>query len=160
MTDDTLLAERLALLVDAPSTPDWGDVTRRVRRARRRRTLTTALVVVGVLVVAAPAFGLGRYAIDWLSADPAPDRVQLDFAQLGVGAPKGMDPTDRPERCPQGDGGHPRRWARIPSGSRRRRAAASAKPGRGCGAAAARVTHPRRFPRRGARTCPAHGSSA
>ena len=92
MTDDTLLAERLALLVDAPSTPDWGDVTRRVRRARRRRTLTTALVVVGVLVVAAPAFGLGRYAIDWLSADPAPDRVQLDFAQLGVGAPKGMDP--------------------------------------------------------------------
>lgn len=92
MTDDTLLAERLAPLVDAPSAPDWGDVTRRVRRARRRRTLTTALVVVGVLVVAAPAFGLGRYAIDWLSADRAPDRVQLDFAQLGVGAPKGMDP--------------------------------------------------------------------
>ena len=43
MTDDTLLAERLAPLVDAPSAPDWGDVTRRVRRARRRRTLTTAL---------------------------------------------------------------------------------------------------------------------
>jgi hypothetical protein len=92
MTDDTLLAQRLALLVDAPDTPDWGDVTRRVRRARRRRTLTAALVVVGAVVVAAPGFGLGRYAIDWLSADPAPDRVQLDFAQLGVGAPKGMDP--------------------------------------------------------------------
>lgn len=92
MTDDALLAERLAPLVDAPSAPDWGDVTRRVRRARRRRALTTALVVVGAVVVAAPAFGLGRYAIDWLSADPAPARVQLDFAQLGVGAPKGMDP--------------------------------------------------------------------
>ncbi|HXQ87283.1 MAG TPA: hypothetical protein VN746_11455 [Gaiella sp.] len=92
MTEDTLLAERLAPLVDAPAAPDWGDVTRRVRRARRRRALTTALVVVAAVVVAAPAFGLGRYAIDWLSADPAPDRVQLDFAQLGVGAPKGMDP--------------------------------------------------------------------
>jgi len=97
MTDDTLLAERLALLVDAPGTPDWGDVTRRVRRVRRRRTLTAALAIVGAVIVAAPAFGLGRYAIDWLSADPAPHRVQLDFAQLGVGAPNGMDPAVVPD---------------------------------------------------------------
>jgi len=100
MTEDTLLAERLAPLVDAPAAPDWGDVTRRVRRARRRRALTTALVVVAAVVVAAPAFGLGRYAIDWLSADPAPDRVQLDFAQLGVGAPKGW--TRGSFRTPRG----------------------------------------------------------
>lgn len=92
MTDDTLLADRLSALVDAPGAGDWADVTRRVRRARRRRALTTALVVLGAVVVAAPAFGLGRFAIDWLSADPAPDRVQLEFAQLGVGAPEGMDP--------------------------------------------------------------------
>ena len=93
MTDDTLLAERLALLVDAPAAPDWGDVTRRVRRARRRRTLTTTLVVVAAVVVAAPvAFGLRRHVVDFLSADPAPDRVQLTFAHLEVGAPKGMAP--------------------------------------------------------------------
>jgi len=93
MTDDTLLAERLALLVDAPSAPDWGDVTRRVRRARRRRTLTTTLVVVAAAVVAAPvALGLHRLVVDFLSAEPAPERVQLTFARLDLGAPKGMAP--------------------------------------------------------------------
>ena len=91
MTDDTLPAERLAPLVDTQA-PDWGDVTRRVRRARRRRTLTTALVVVGVLVVAAPAFGLADRDRLAERRTSAPDRVQLDFAQLGVGAPKGVDP--------------------------------------------------------------------
>ena len=106
MTDDTLLAERLAPLVDAPSAPDWGDVTRRVRRARRRRTLTAALVVVGAVVVAAPAFGLGRYAIDWLSADPSarsrPTRLRRT---RGSGAPKGMDPGIVPQRRAEGNRG-------------------------------------------------------
>ena len=91
MTHDTLLAERLALLVDAPAAPDWGDVTRRVRRARRRRTLTTTLVVIAAAVVAAPvALGLHRLVVDFLSAEPAPERVQLTFARLDLGAPKGM----------------------------------------------------------------------
>lgn len=89
--NDTLLAERLAPLVDAAAAPDWGDVTRRVRRARRRRTLTTALVAVAVSVVAAPAaLGLHRLVLDFFSAEPAPERVQLTFARLDLGAPKGM----------------------------------------------------------------------
>jgi hypothetical protein len=90
MTDDTLLAERLALLVDAPNTPDWGDVRRRVRRARRRRVLTTAVVVAAAAIVAPAALGLHRIVVDFLSAEPAPERIQLDFARLDLGAPKGM----------------------------------------------------------------------
>ena len=159
MTDDTLLAERLAPLVDAPSAPDWGDVTRRVRRARRRRTLTAALVVVGAVVVAAPAFGLGRYAIDWLSADPAPDRVQLDFAQLGVGAPKGMDPGIVPERRPQGDRGDALRRAAHPLGRTDEERRLLRDLDRSLGRLPLASGSRRRSPRREAETC-ARGTSA
>ena len=105
MTEDTLLAERLAPLVDAPAAPDWGDVTRRVRRARRRRALTTALVVVAAVVVAAPAFGLGairdRLAQRRPGSGPRPARFR---AARGGGA-EGDGPGDRSERRAEGDRG-------------------------------------------------------
>jgi len=91
MNEDVLLAERLSVLVDAPGADDWGDVTRRVRRARRHRALTTTAIVAAALVVAVPAaLGLHRVVVDFVSAEPAPERVQLDFARLDLGAPKGM----------------------------------------------------------------------
>jgi hypothetical protein len=93
MNEDLLLADRLSLLVDVPAAGDWGDVERRVRRARRHRMVTTAAIVAAALIVAVPAaFGLHRVVVDFLSAEPAPERVRLDFARLGLGAPKGMAP--------------------------------------------------------------------
>jgi len=91
MNEDVLIAERLSLLVDAPGVGDWSDVVRRADRARRRRALTTTAIVAAALVVAVPAaFGLQRIVVDFLSAEPAPEDVQLDFARLDLGAPKGM----------------------------------------------------------------------
>ena len=90
MTDDTLLAERLSLLVDPPAAGDWADVRRRIGRARRRRTLATFAIVTAALAIAAPAaLGL-RGFVDFFSAEPAPEDVRLDFARLDLGAPKGM----------------------------------------------------------------------
>ena len=54
MTDDTLLAERLSLLVDAPGTPDWLDVRRRARRRPGRRAVLIAAAALALLI-AAPA---------------------------------------------------------------------------------------------------------
>lgn len=53
--------------------------------------LTTTAIVAAALVVAVPAaFGLQRIVVDFLSAEPAPEDVQLDIARLDLGAPTGM----------------------------------------------------------------------
>ena len=95
MTDfadhESLLAERFAGLATSDS-GDWLDVRRRARRMRVRRAALLAAAVVAAALVTAPALGLHRIVVDWLEADPAPERTQLQFLQLGVGAPPGMDP--------------------------------------------------------------------
>jgi hypothetical protein len=58
---------------------------------RTRRSLLVAAAVVALAIGAAtPAFGLHRVVISWFEAERAPERVQLTFAQLEVGAPPGM----------------------------------------------------------------------
>jgi hypothetical protein len=86
------LAERFARLATAEK-GDWLDVRRRARRMRVRRAALLAAAVVAAALVAAPVLGLHRVVIDWLAAEPAPGRTQLQFLQLGVGAPPGMDPA-------------------------------------------------------------------
>lgn len=87
---------------------DWEDVLRRAgtdgsrHRLRplplrrewppRRRTAVIAIAAALVIAIAAPAFGLHQVVIDWVEAEPAPERVQIRFDQLGVAAPLGMDP--------------------------------------------------------------------
>ena len=88
---ESLLAERFAQLTTADS-GDWLDVRRRARRMRVRRAALLAAAVIAAALVTAPALGLHRIVVDWLEADPAPGRTQLQFLQLGVGAPPGMDP--------------------------------------------------------------------
>jgi hypothetical protein len=80
--------------------PDWHDVLERAghapvrsaapRRARRWFVAALAAGLLAVLIVA-PALGLHREVIDFLSAEPAPEPVKLEFAQLDAGAPKGME---------------------------------------------------------------------
>ena len=88
---EALLAERFAALA-ATDDGDWLDVCRRARRMRVRRAALLAAAVVAAALVTAPALGLHRIVVDWLEAEPAPGRTQLQFLQLGVGAPPGMDP--------------------------------------------------------------------
>jgi hypothetical protein len=84
------LAGRFAALPIPPDDNDWLDVRRRARRARRpRRRITVAVLAAALVVaVATPALGLQRVVVDWFSAEPAPERVQVDFDQLSVGAPR------------------------------------------------------------------------
>ena len=85
------LADRLRALAPQDDDSDWLDVRRRARRRRRDGVAIAAVAVVAALAVA-PAFGLHRTALDFLSGDPAPADVRLDFERMGIGAPRGMDP--------------------------------------------------------------------
>lgn len=88
---ESLLASRFAVLA-TPDRGDWLDVRRRARRMRLRRAALLIAAMVAAALVAAPALGLHRVVVDWFQAEPAPERTQLEFLQLGVGAPRGMDP--------------------------------------------------------------------
>lgn len=68
---------------------DWTDVRRRAGHTRRPVLLVAGLAF--ALAIAGPAFGLHRTIIHWFEADPAPERVQLDFNSLDIGAPPGME---------------------------------------------------------------------
>ncbi|MGD0273817.1 MAG: hypothetical protein ABSB96_08830 [Gaiellaceae bacterium] len=109
---ETLLFERLDELVEdcSGALGDWDEVLRRAqvaatpaalgRRLRRpsRRVLAWAVVVASLLVIlfATPAFGLlrnwiGRMDVPF-SGKSAPYEAKRDFADLSIGAPRGMDP--------------------------------------------------------------------
>jgi hypothetical protein len=94
MTDlsDQAIRERLDAHTHSAEGADWDDVLRRARRAQRGRFAGALVVVVAAVVVTATALGLDRTVVDWFTAEPAPERVQLDFLRLSVGAPAGMDP--------------------------------------------------------------------
>jgi hypothetical protein len=89
--DDQAIRERLAAFTDSTEDADWNDVLRRARRAGRRRFGGALVVVIAAVVVTATALGLNRTVVDWFTAEQAPERVQLDFLRLSVGAPAGMD---------------------------------------------------------------------
>jgi hypothetical protein len=59
---------------------------------RRSRLAVLAAGVVALVLVAAPALGLGIPSLDFRHAEHAPAPVERDFDTLGVGAPEGMDP--------------------------------------------------------------------
>ena len=94
MPVDDLLAQRFDALPSPPDDADWLDVRRRAQRDRwlGRRTGIAALAAALVVAIATPAFALHEMVVDWFAAEPAPEKVQLDFNELGVGAPPGMDP--------------------------------------------------------------------
>jgi hypothetical protein len=97
---------------DAQTDVDWDDVIRRAqqrapRRSRRKRMLALAAVGVVLLVLlATPAFGLrqalldlvGREDVSFEQSEPAPLVVMRDFADLGIGAPQGMNPGAIPNQ--------------------------------------------------------------
>jgi hypothetical protein len=78
---------------------DWQTVLARAgaihpsRRLPRKRVLWVAVAGLLLLIaLAAPALGLGPPFLDFFSAKHAPKRVVHEFAIMGVGAPRGMNP--------------------------------------------------------------------
>jgi hypothetical protein len=90
MTD--VLMERFGAIANASDDSDWLDVRSRARRGRLRRPLLALVAVIAAIAVVAPAFGLHRVVIDFLSAEHAPERVQVEFSQLGIMAPVYLGP--------------------------------------------------------------------
>lgn len=86
------LQRRFSAIASTTDDSDWLDVRRRAKRRALRRPLVAAFVVVAAVAVVAPAAGLHRVVIDFFSAEPAPERVQLDFSQLGIMAPVPLGP--------------------------------------------------------------------
>jgi hypothetical protein len=83
---DAYLRERFLNATDIPCEVHWEDVERRARqlgarhpRRLTRRRLAVAALVVLAIAVAAPALGIDRAVIDFLSADKAPKVVRVDF---------------------------------------------------------------------------------
>lgn len=80
---------RARIAVQAAASPSAG---RRERPRARQRLVAAAVVLLAVSIVAGTALALGVGSIDFFSSERAPARVELDFATLGTGAPRGMDP--------------------------------------------------------------------
>jgi hypothetical protein len=91
-----LLAERFAALKNRRDDSDWPDVRRRARSLARRWLLIPIAAAIA-LILAGSAFALYRELVDFFNAEPAPERIQLDFeflrehtaeASSEVGGPK------------------------------------------------------------------------
>jgi hypothetical protein len=93
------LRDRFTAIADLRDDSDWLDVRRRARRATRRRAIVTvAAAAAALLLLAAPAFALHRVVVSFFESEPAPERVQLDFARQELGAPTGMAPGAIPDQ--------------------------------------------------------------
>jgi hypothetical protein len=76
-----LLAERFAALTNQLDDSDWLDVRRRARTASRRWLLIPVAAAIAV-IAAGSALAVYRELVDFFSAEPAPERIQLDFESI------------------------------------------------------------------------------
>src|SRR5215210_9537372 len=82
MTNDAdPLAYRFAALANGDDDSDWVDVRRRAR-APSRRWAVIAIAAAFALIAMGSAFALYREFVDFSSAEPAPERIQLDFNRM------------------------------------------------------------------------------
>jgi len=78
--------------IQRPGDGDWADVLRRAERRSGRRRLVLVAALGAVVALGAPtALALRGSLVDFFQSEPAPQRVVLDFAQLDVGAPPGLE---------------------------------------------------------------------
>jgi hypothetical protein len=79
--NEKLLADRLSAVANHVDDSDWLDVKRRVSYTPRRprRGASLAAILVGTLVLAGAALGLGYQFFDLSLGDPAPEPVQRSF---------------------------------------------------------------------------------
>jgi hypothetical protein len=87
-----LLSERFAALADPLDDSDWSDVTRRARRGLRRPWVALPLAAALAAILVGSAVGLYGQVVDFFSAEPAPERVVVQFGQMSARAKIDMGP--------------------------------------------------------------------
>jgi hypothetical protein len=75
------LAQRFAALTNLQNDSDWLDVRRRARTVSRRWLLIPLVATIAAIAVGS-AFALYHELVDFGSAEPAPERVQVQFDYL------------------------------------------------------------------------------
>lgn len=87
-----LLSERFAALADPLDDSDWQEVTRRARRGLRRPWVALPLAAALAAILVGSALGLYGQVVDFFSAEPAPERVVVQFGQMAARAGISMGP--------------------------------------------------------------------
>lgn len=78
------LATRFAAVANPLDDSDWLDVRRRAESRRKRHWLTLPVAAaVGVIFVGS-AFAFYGRVVDFFSAEPAPERIVIEFDKLGA----------------------------------------------------------------------------
>jgi RNA polymerase sigma factor (sigma-70 family) len=72
--------QRLVLFLRYYADLDYRSIANAL--GRLQPSLVFALAAALAILVAAPAFGLGRGIIDFFASEPAPERVQVDYARM------------------------------------------------------------------------------
>jgi hypothetical protein len=129
---DTYLAQRFAAVANQLDDSDWLAVRRRARRVRRRWLALPLAAALAALLVSS-AFALYREVVDFLAAEPAPERIVIDFGRMSARATIGFGPQVIPGEArivlkaplrgtveplyvaPTQEGGFCWRWARTGS---------------------------------------------
>jgi hypothetical protein len=98
MTDDFLI-ERFGSLANRVDDGDWNDVRRRA--ARRGRSLWLGLPLAAALaaILVGSALGLYGRVVDFFEAEPAPERVVVQFGQMTARAKLGFGPRVNAEEA-------------------------------------------------------------
>jgi len=90
---DRLLAKRFAALSNPLDDSDWLDVRRRVGNSRGGRLwLAFPLAAALAALVVGSAFAFYHEVVDFFSAEPAPERIVVDFGKMRAHASVGLGP--------------------------------------------------------------------
>ena len=79
-----ILAERFSAVDHPAENPNWLEVRRRAGSPRRRGWLLVPLAAGMAAIAVGSALGLYEQLVDFVSAEPAPERVVVQFGQMGV----------------------------------------------------------------------------
>jgi hypothetical protein len=98
MTEHDILTQRFARLANDVDDSDWADVLRRAGHTSRS-WLALPLAAALAVVVVGSALAFHRQIIDFFGAEPAPQRVVLDFGRLGIHVTPDLGPKTIPEEA-------------------------------------------------------------